>query len=110
MQAVVGPLHEQLAALDQKLNSLPVVDPGVSQLQAEQMISLQNQLNSTNGLIEEVTKQLSSQIQEELAKIPQMVDAKIDQKVSAVQAAPAPQNPKQDALSELDSILADINL
>jgi predicted nucleic acid-binding Zn-ribbon protein len=109
MQAVVGPLHEQIAALEQKLGSIHSVDPQVSQLQAEQMISLQNQLNSTNGLIEEVTAQLSNQITAELSKIPQLVDAQIEQKVSTLQPAPV-SDKKQDALSELDSILADINL
>ncbi len=104
MQAAIGPLREQVAALQHQLGSMPKVDPNLSQLQSEQMISLQNQLNSTNGLIEEVTAQLTS----ELSKIPQLIDEKVDHKVSTLPAA-APE-PKKDALSELDAILADINL
>jgi predicted nucleic acid-binding Zn-ribbon protein len=104
MQAAIGPLREQVAALQNQLGSMPRMDPNVSQLQSEQMISLQNQLNSTNGLIEEVTAQLTA----ELSKIPQLIDEKVDHKVSTLPAA-APE-PKKDALSELDAILADINL
>ena len=104
MQAAIGPLREQVAALQNQLGSMPKMDPNVSQLQSEQMISLQNQLNSTNGLIEEVTAQLTA----ELSKIPQLIDEKVDHKVSTLPAA-APE-PKKDALSELDAILADINL
>jgi chromosome segregation ATPase len=104
MQAAIGPLREQVAALQNQLGSMPRLDPNVSQLQSEQMISLQNQLNSTNGLIEEVTAQLTA----ELSKIPQLIDEKVDHKVSTLPAA-APE-PKKDALSELDAILADINL
>jgi chromosome segregation ATPase len=104
MQAALGPLREQVTALQNQLSSMPKVDPTVSQLQSEQMISLQNQLNSTNGLIEEVTAQLTS----ELSKIPQLIDEKVDHKVATLPAA-APE-PKKDALSELDAILADINL
>jgi chromosome segregation ATPase len=104
IQSAIGPLREQVAALQQQLSSMPKLDPNVSQLQSEQMISLQNQLNSTNGLIEEVTAQLTS----ELSKIPQLIDEKVDHKVSTLPAA-APE-PKKDAMSELDAILADINL
>lgn len=104
MQAALGPLREQVTALQTQLSSLPRVDPSVSQIQSEQMISLQNQLNSTNGLIEEVTAQLTA----ELSKIPQLIDEKVDHKVATLPAAaPAPQ---KSALSELDAILADINL
>jgi hypothetical protein len=104
MQAAIAPLREQVTALQTQLSSLPKVDPSVSQIQSEQMISLQNQLNSTNGLIEEVTAQLTA----ELSKIPQLIDEKVDHKVSTLPAAaPAPQ---KSALSELDAILADINL
>jgi predicted nucleic acid-binding Zn-ribbon protein len=102
MQAAIGPLRDQVAALQNQLSSLPKIDPHVSQLQSEQMISLQNQLNSTNGLIEEVTAQLTS----ELSKIPQLIDEKVDHKVATLPAAP--QDVKKDSLSELDSILADI--
>jgi chromosome segregation ATPase len=104
LQAAIGPLREQVAALQNQLSSMPKVDPNLSQLQSEQMISLQNQLNSTNGLIEEVAAQLTS----ELSKIPQLIDEKVDHKVATLPAA-APE-PKKDALSELDAILADINL
>jgi predicted nucleic acid-binding Zn-ribbon protein len=104
LQAAVGPLREQVAALQNQLSSMPKVDPNVSQLQSEQMISLQNQLNSTNGLIEEVAAQLTS----ELSKIPQLIDEKVDHKVATLPTA-APE-PKKDAFSELDAILADINL
>jgi chromosome segregation ATPase len=104
MQAAIAPLREQVTALQTQLSSLPKVDPSVSQIQSEQMISLQNQLNSTNGLIEEVTAQLTA----ELSKIPQLIDEKVDHKVSTLPAA-AP-SPQKSALSELDAILADINL
>ncbi|MGB8698459.1 MAG: hypothetical protein WCD18_03495 [Thermosynechococcaceae cyanobacterium] len=111
MQAAIGPLHEQITALDQKLGNMPTMDPNVHQLQAEQMVSLQNQLNSTNGLIEEVAGQFTTELSKvtaDLTKIPQLIEETIDQKLSNFQSA-APQNPKKDAMSELDSILADIN-
>jgi predicted nucleic acid-binding Zn-ribbon protein len=103
LQASISPLQEKLASLDQRLHNLPVPDPQVSQVQSEQMISLQNQVNSLNGYLEEIST--------ELAKVPQMVEEKVHSKVATLQpvaAAPAA-DPKKDALSELDSILADIN-
>jgi uncharacterized phage infection (PIP) family protein YhgE len=109
VNAVISPLREQLAALDRRLSGLPVADPHTSQLQAEQMVSLQNQLNSTNGTLEELATHLTDHLTSELSKIPQMVESHVDKKVAQPQPA-APVNKKQDALSELDSILADINL
>jgi chromosome segregation ATPase len=111
VHAVMGPLREQLIALEQRLGSLPVADPHAAQLQAEQMVSLQNQLNSTNGSIEDMVSHLTEHFTTEFSKIPQMIESHVDKKVANLpQAAPAPVNTKQDALSELDSILADINL
>jgi chromosome segregation ATPase len=107
--SVVGPLREQLVALEQRLGSLPVADPQAAQLQAEQMVSLQNQLNSTNGAIEDMATHLTEHLTTELSKIPQMVETHVERKVGQLQPA-APVDKKQDALSELDSILADINL
>jgi predicted nucleic acid-binding Zn-ribbon protein len=104
LQASISPLQEKLASLDQKLHSLPVVDPQLSQVQSEQMISLQNQVNSLNGYLDEISA--------ELAKVPQMVEEKVHTKVTTLQpvgVAPAV-DPKKDAFAELDSILADINL
>jgi predicted nucleic acid-binding Zn-ribbon protein len=103
LQASISPLQEKLASLDQRLHNLPAVDPQVSQVQSEQMISLQNQVNSLNGYLEEIST--------ELAKVPQMVEEKVHSKVATLQpvaVAPAA-DPKKDALAELDSILADIN-
>ncbi|WP_404785615.1 hypothetical protein [Altericista sp. CCNU0014] len=113
VQSVISPLRDQLMALEQRLSSLPVADPQVSQLQAEQMVSLQNQLNSTNGAIEDMAAHLTEHLTAELSKIPKMVETHVEQKVSQLQpvAAAAPvADKKQDALSELDAILADINL
>jgi archaellum component FlaC len=109
VNSVISPLREQLVALEQRLSGLPVSDPHASQLQAEQMVSLQNQLNSTNGTLEELATHLTDHLTSELSKIPQMVESHVDKKVAQLQPA-APVNKKQDALSELDSILADINL
>lgn len=112
MQAVIGPLHEQLAALEQKVSNAPQPDTSVSQVQAEQMISLQNQLNNMTGLIEEISNQFTSEltkVNSELSKVPQLVEKHVDHKVSNLQPV-APQDPKKDSLSELDAILADINL
>jgi uncharacterized coiled-coil DUF342 family protein len=109
VHSVISPLREQLVALEQRLSGLPVADPHASQLQAEQMVSLQNQLNSTNGTLEELATHLTDHLTSELSKIPQMVESHVDKKVAQLQPA-APVNTKQDALSELDSILADINL
>jgi chromosome segregation ATPase len=109
VQSVVGPLREQLVALEQRIGGMPVVDPHAAQLQAEQMVSLQNQLNSTNGAIEDMTMHLTEHLTTELSKIPKMVETHVDQKVAQIQPA-APVDKKKDALSELDDILADINL
>jgi uncharacterized protein YukE len=109
VHAVMGPLREQLTALEQRFSGLSVADPHAVQLQAEQMVSLQNQLNSTNGTLEEMATHLTEHVTTELSKIPQMVESHVNQKVAQLQPA-APVNTKQDALSELDSILADINL
>jgi chromosome segregation ATPase len=112
MQAVIGPLHEQLVALEQKMSHAPQPDASVSQVQAEQMISLQNQLNNMTGLIEEISNQFTSEltkVNSELSKVPQLVEKHVDHKVSNLQPV-APQNPQKDSLSELDAILADINL
>jgi predicted nucleic acid-binding Zn-ribbon protein len=112
MQAVIGPLHEQLAALEHKVSNAPQPDASVSQVQSEQMISLQNQLNNMNGLIEEVANQFTSEltkVNSELSKVPQLVEKHVDHKVSNLQPV-ASQDPKKDSLSELDAILADINL
>jgi chromosome segregation ATPase len=109
VNSVISPLREQLAALEQRLSGMSVADPHASQLQAEQMVSLQNQLNSTNGTLEELATHLTDHLTSELSKIPQMVESHVDKKVAQLQPA-APVNKKQDALSELDSILADINL
>jgi predicted nucleic acid-binding Zn-ribbon protein len=104
LQASISPLQEKLASLDQRLHSLPVVDPQVSQVQSEQMISLQNQVNSLNGYLEEISA--------ELAKVPQMVEEKVHTKVATLQpvAVSPAADPKKDAFAELDAILADINL
>jgi predicted nucleic acid-binding Zn-ribbon protein len=102
MQASIAPLQERLASLDQRLHSMPVIDPQVSQVQSEQMISLQNQVNSLNGYLEEISA--------ELAKVPQMVEDRVQHKVALLQPVVEPVNPKKDAFSELDAILADINL
>jgi chromosome segregation ATPase len=111
VQSVISPLREQLTALEQRLGSLPVADPQVSQLQAEQMVSLQNQLNSTNGAIEDMATHLTEHLTTELSKIPKMVETHVDQKVAQLQPIAAPvADKKQDALSELDAILADISL
>ncbi len=110
VQAVISPLREQLAALEQRLGSLPVADPQVSQLQAEQMVSLQNQLNSTNGAIEDMATHLTEHMTSELSKIPKMVETHVEQKVALLQPAAPVADKKQDALSELDAILADISL
>jgi hypothetical protein len=109
VHAVMNPLREQLTALEQRFSGLSVADPHAAQLQAEQMVSLQNQLNSTNGTLEEMATHLTEHVTTELSKIPQMVESHVNQKVAQLQPA-APVNKKQDALSELDSILADINL
>lgn len=109
VQSIVGPLREQLVALEQRLNSLPVADPQAAQLQSEQMISLQNQLNSTNGAIEDMAAHLTEHLTAELSKIPKMVETHVEQKAAQLQPA-APVDKKKDALSELDDILADINL
>jgi hypothetical protein len=109
VHAVMGPLREQLTVLEQRLSGLSVADPHAAQLQAEQMVSLQNQLNSTNGTLEEMANHLTEHVTTELSKIPQMVESHVNQKVAQLQPV-APVNKKQDALSELDSILADINL
>jgi DNA repair exonuclease SbcCD ATPase subunit len=109
VHAVMNPLREQLTALEQRFSGLSVADPHAAQLQAEQMVSLQNQLNSTNGTLEEMATHLTEHVTTELSKIPQMVESHVNQKVAQLQPA-APVNQKQDALSELDSILADINL
>jgi DNA repair exonuclease SbcCD ATPase subunit len=109
VHAVMNPLREQLTALEQRFSGLSVADPHAAQLQAEQMVSLQNQLNSTNGTLEEMATHLTEHVTTELSKIPQMVESHVNQKVAQLQPA-APVNTKQDALSELDSILADINL
>jgi predicted nucleic acid-binding Zn-ribbon protein len=109
VQSVISPLREQLASLEQRLSGLPVADPHAAQLQAEQMVSLQNQLNATNGTIEDMVNHLTQHVTTELSKVPQIVESHVNQKVAQLQPA-APVNKKQDALSELDSILADINL
>jgi chromosome segregation ATPase len=109
VQSVVGPLREQLTVLEQRLGSLSVADPQAAQIQAEQMVSLQNQLNSTNGAIEDMATHLTEHLTTELSKIPQMVESHVERKVGQLQPA-APVDKKQDALSELDAILADINL
>jgi DNA repair exonuclease SbcCD ATPase subunit len=109
VHAVMNPLREQLTALEQRFSGLSVADPHAAQLQAEQMVSLQNQLNSTNETLEEMATHLTEHVTTELSKIPQMVESHVNQKVAQLQPA-APVNKKQDALSELDSILADINL
>lgn len=105
MQAALSPLHERISEFQHQLSSLPKTDPNVSQIQFEQMISLQNQLNSTNGLIEEVAAQLTA----ELSKIPKLIDEKVEHKVASLPMG-EPQDSKKGALSELDAILADINL
>jgi hypothetical protein len=109
VHAVMSPLREQLGALEQRFSGLPVADPHAAQLQAEQMVSLQNQLNSTNGTLEELATHLTDHLTSEISKIPYMVESHVDKKVAQLQPA-APVDKKQDALSELDSILADINL
>ncbi len=109
VQSIVGPLREQLTVLEQRLGGLAVADPQAAQIQAEQMVSLQNQLNSTNGAIEDMATHLTEHLTTELSKIPQMVESHVERKVGQLQPA-APVDKKQDALSELDAILADINL
>jgi archaellum component FlaC len=109
VRSVVGPLREQLTILEQRLSGLSVADPQAAQIQAEQMVSLQNQLNSTNGAIEDMATHLTEHLTTELSKIPQMVETHVERKVGQLQPA-APVDKKQDALSELDAILADINL
>jgi chromosome segregation ATPase len=110
VHSVINPLREQLVALEQRLGNLPVADPKVSQLQAEQMVSLQNQLNSTNGAIEDMAAHFTEHLTSELSKIPKMVETHVEQKVSQLQPAAPVADKKQDALSELDAILADISL
>ena len=105
MEAALSPLHAKVSELQNHISSLPKVDPNLSQMQSEQMVSLQNQLNSTNGMIEE----LASQLHSELSKIPQIVDEKVERKVSTLPVA-EPQDTKKSAMSELDDILAGINL
>ncbi len=105
MEVALNPLHAKVAELQNHISSLPKVDPTLTQIQSEQMVSLQNQLNSTNGMLEE----LAAQLQSELSKIPQIVDEKVQHKVSMLPVA-EPQDTKKSALSELDDILAGINL
>jgi chromosome segregation ATPase len=109
VQSIVAPLREQLTGLEQRLGGLSVADPQAAQIQAEQMVSLQNQLNSTNGAIEDMATHLTEHLTTELSKIPQMVETHVERKVGQLQPT-APVDKKQDALSELDAILADINL
>lgn len=86
---------EQLAG---RINAIPMVDPIVTQGQGEQLQELQHQLHELRIRLEEVSSQFAADM--------------TNLRVSEMQEPTLPQGDeadKQEKLSELDSLLADLS-
>jgi chromosome segregation ATPase len=108
LQAALEPLQGQMEQLAGRINAIPMVDSIVTQRQDEQLQELQHQLHELRIRLEEV----SSQFAAEMANLPHRVDEQVQHCVGEMQKPTAPQGDemdKQEKLSELDSLLADLS-
>ncbi|WP_299407864.1 hypothetical protein [Acaryochloris sp. IP29b_bin.148] len=108
LQTAIGPLQDQIGELENRISTLPTLDPAMTQGQEEQLQGLQHHLQDLSNRLETVSTQFST----EMANLPNMVDEQVQSRVSAIQAQTVPpgdESAKQDKLSELDSLLADLS-
>lgn len=112
LQGVMDPLQTQINQLESRINSMPAIDSGLIQDQEEQLQGLQHQLQSLSSRLESASTQFST----EMANMPNMVDKQVQNRIGELQTQtqiitpPQPkQDGKQDQLSELDSLLADLS-
>jgi hypothetical protein len=105
MQAMLAPLQGQMAALESKMNDLPIADPTLPQYQLDQLGSLQSQVDSLGAKIESVLEQLST----EIADIPNLVERTVQNRIDEVNQHSTPAQ-KDLELSDLDSLLSDLNI
>ena len=107
-QATLGPLQAQVGQLEGKINALPLIDPSVTQGQGEQLQGLQTQLHDLSTRLDTVATQFSS----EMANLSTVVEEKVQTHVSTIRDQAGPQvdeSDKQEKISELDSLLADLS-
>lgn len=108
LQAAIGPLQDQIGQLEGRINSISAIDPGRIQGQEEQLQGLQQHLQDLSNRLESVSAQFSA----EMANLPNVVDEQVQNRVGELREQTVPQADeaaKQDKLSELDSLLADLS-
>ncbi|NJK40482.1 MAG: hypothetical protein HC934_02315 [Acaryochloridaceae cyanobacterium SU_2_1] len=101
LQTTLGPLQEHIGQLEGKLNNLPTVDPALTQEHANQLQGLHHQIQELGSQLQ----QLSTRV----ADLPNMVSDQVQAQVNELQAQQSSVAPdKQEQLSELDALLADL--
>lgn len=108
LQSAIGPLQDQIGQLEGRINALPTLDANVTQGQEEQLQGLQHHLQDLSNRLDAISTQFSS----EMANLPNMVDEQVQNRVSELREQTVPQVDevdKQDKMSELDSLLADLS-
>lgn len=108
LQAAIGPLQDQIGQLEGRINAIPMIDPNVTQAQEEQLQGLQHHLQDLSNRLDTVSTQFST----EMANLPNIVDEQVQNRVGEIREQTVPQvdeSAKQDKMSELDSLLADLS-
>ncbi len=105
IQAALSPIQEHLTAIDGKIEAIPAVDSAAIQGQGEQLQALQGQLHSMGTRIDNVSAQVST----EMENLPNLVDQQVKSKLETAPPAPKPDDEKKASkLFELDALLADL--
>lgn len=91
IQAALTPIQEHLTAIDGRIEAIPAVDPAAIQGQGEQLQALQGQLHSMSTRIDNVSAQVST----EMENLPNLVEQQVKGKLEAAPPAPKPEDEKK---------------
>ena len=108
LHAAVAPLQTQMSHLEEKIGLMPAIDATVTQEHGEQLQGLQHHLQDLSSRLDEVSTQFSA----EMANLPHRVDEQVQNHISEIREQTVPQvdeSDKQNRLSELDALLADLS-
>jgi chromosome segregation ATPase len=105
METALNPIKEHLNHLNDKIEAIPTLDPAVIHGQGEQLQALQGQLHSMGTRIDNVSAQVST----EMENLPNLVEEKVKEAVdSRPPSSPPTEEKKASKLFELDALLADL--
>jgi predicted nucleic acid-binding Zn-ribbon protein len=101
IQAALTPIQEHLSAIDGKIDA---IDPAAIQGQSEQLQALQGQLHSMGTRIDNVSAQVST----EMENLPNLVEQQVKSKLESAPVSKPDDDKKASKLFELDALLADL--